>query len=132
MIRLKKGRTVRGRVVDHLGKPVKDVSVFAVRPSGMTLAGGRAVNSFDGEEDRTVRGVKTDSEGRFELALSVAEGKPRPDGDPTASARVTPGLVVSSAATRFLAGAVAGRGGRSGYSPSASHTSGNSLRHRRV
>src|SRR5262245_30131026 len=29
VIRLKKGRTVRGRVFDHLGKPVKDVSVFA-------------------------------------------------------------------------------------------------------
>ena len=33
VIRLKKGRTVRGRVVDHLGKPVKDASVFAVRPT---------------------------------------------------------------------------------------------------
>ena len=26
VIRLKKGRTVRGRVLDHLGKPVKDAS----------------------------------------------------------------------------------------------------------
>ncbi len=31
VIRLKKGRIVRGRVLDHLGKPVKDASVFAVR-----------------------------------------------------------------------------------------------------
>ena len=39
VIRLKKGRIVHGRVLDHLGKPVKDASVFAVRPNGMTLAG---------------------------------------------------------------------------------------------
>jgi len=98
VIRLKKGRTVRGRVLDHLGKPVKDASVFAVRSNGMTLAGGRAVNSFDGEEDRTVRGAKTDSEGRFELAVSVAPAQGRPAGDPPASAAATPGLAVSSPA----------------------------------
>ena len=97
VIRLKKGRTVRGRVLDHLGKPVKDASLFAVRPNGMTLAGGRAVNSFDGEEDRTVRGAKTDSEGRFELAVGVAPGQGRPAGDPPASA-AAPGLAVSSPA----------------------------------
>jgi hypothetical protein len=95
---MKKGRTVRGRVLDHLGKPVKDASVFAVRSIGMTLAGGRAVNSFDGEEDRTVRGAKTDAEGRFELALSVAKGMGRPAGDPQASAGATPGLAISSSA----------------------------------
>jgi hypothetical protein len=98
VIRLKKGRTVRGRVLDHLGKPVKDASVFAVRSNGMTLAGGRAVNSFDGEEDRTVRGARTDSEGRFELALSVAAGEGPPAGDPPASAGATPGLAISSPA----------------------------------
>ena len=98
MIRLKRGRTVRGRILDHLGKPVKDASVFAVRSIGLTLAGGRAVNSFDGEEDRTVRGAKTDSEGRFELALSVPAGQGRPAGDPPASSGHTPGLAVSSPA----------------------------------
>ena len=40
VIRLKKGRTVRGRVLHHLGKPVKNASLFAGRPNGMTLAGG--------------------------------------------------------------------------------------------
>jgi hypothetical protein len=98
VIRLKKGRTVRGRVLDHLGKSVKDASLFAVRPNGMTLAGGRAVHSFDGAEDRTVRGAKTDSEGRFELAVSVAAGQGRPAGNPPASAVATPGLAVSSQA----------------------------------
>jgi hypothetical protein len=98
VIRLKKGRIVRGRVVDHLGKPVKDASVFAVRSNGMTLAGGRAVNSFDGKDDRTVRGAKTDSEGRFELALSIAAGQGRRAGDPPASAGATPDLAISSPA----------------------------------
>jgi hypothetical protein len=98
VIRLKKGRTVRGRVLDSLGKPVKDASVFAVRSNGMTLAGGRAVNSFDGEEDRTVRGAKTDSEGRFELPVSVAAGQRSTAGDRPASAGDTPGLAVSSPA----------------------------------
>ena len=98
VIRLKKGRIVRGRVLDHLGKPVTDASLFAVRPNGMTLAGGRAVNSYDGEEDRTVRGAKTDSEGRFELAVGVASSKDRPAGDPPESAAARPGLAVSSPA----------------------------------
>src|SRR5262249_57260988 len=98
VVRLKKGRTVRGRVLDHLGKSVKDASVFAARPIGMTLAGGRAVHSFDGEEDPTVRGAKTDPEGRFELALSVAAGQGRPAGDPPPSAGATPGLAISSPA----------------------------------
>jgi hypothetical protein len=77
---------------------VKDASVFAVRSIGMTLAGGRAVNAFDGEEDRTVRGEKTDSEGRFELAVSVAARQSRPAGDRPASAGDMPGLAVSSPA----------------------------------
>jgi hypothetical protein len=100
VIRLKKGRTVRGRVLDHLGKPVKDASVFAARPNGMTLAGGRAVHAFDGEVDPTVRGAKTDSEGRFELAVSVPaeQTQRRPAGDPPASPGATPGLAVSSPA----------------------------------
>ncbi len=98
VIRLKKGRTVRGRVLDHVGKAVKDASVFAVRSTGMTLAGGLAVNSFDGEPDRTVRGAKTDSEGRFELAVSVAAGPHRPAGDAPESATRTPGLAFSSPA----------------------------------
>jgi hypothetical protein len=98
VIRLKKGRVVRGRVLDHLGNAVKDASVFAVRSTGMTLAGGKAVHAFDGEEDRTVRGAKTDSEGRFELALSVGPGKERPAGDDPASANATPGLAISSPA----------------------------------
>lgn len=71
VIRLKKGRNVRGRVLDHLGKPAQDVSVFGVRTTGLTLVGGKAIHSFDEKEDQTVRGTKTDAEGRFELAVGV-------------------------------------------------------------
>jgi hypothetical protein len=95
VIRLKKGRIVRGRVVDHLGKPVADVSVFAVRPMGMTLAGGRAVNSFDGEEDKTVRGARTGADGRFELAVSVAAEKESSADDSPSPTTAKPGLAVS-------------------------------------
>ncbi|MFN0053100.1 MAG: collagen binding domain-containing protein [Planctomycetales bacterium] len=104
VIRLKRGRTIRGRVLDHKDQPVKAVSVFAIRQTNMTLAGGKVVHSFDGEEDPTVRGVKTDDQGRFELPLgdpppmpsagdkenAAANGKPTP--------AVRPGLVVSSPA----------------------------------
>jgi hypothetical protein len=93
-----KVRTVRGRVLDHPGKPVNDASVFALRPNGMTLAGGRAVDSFDGEPNGTVPGAKTDSEGRFELVVCVAAAEGRPAGDPSASAAATPGLSISSSA----------------------------------
>jgi hypothetical protein len=95
---VKKGRTVRGRVFDHLGKPVKDATVFAVRSDGLTLAGGRAVNSFDGEANLTVHGVKTDSEGRFELTLGVAEGEGRPAGERPIAAGAAPSLAISSPA----------------------------------
>lgn len=105
VIRMKKGRTIRGRVLDHLGKPVKDASLFAVRPMGMTLAGGKAVHSYDGEEDPTVRGTKTDAEGRFVLSVSEA-AKPggadssakAPGAGPAPSAGGRPGLAISSPA----------------------------------
>jgi hypothetical protein len=105
VIRLKKGRTVRGRVLDHLGKPVKEASVFAIRSIGMTLAGGKGVHSYDGEEDPTVRGVKTDAEGRFELAVGDPPPPSRPAAEKTSSggnagpaAGGRSGLVVSSPA----------------------------------
>jgi hypothetical protein len=105
VIRLKKGRTVRGRVVDHLDKPVQGVSVFATRPIGMTLAGGKAVNSYDGEEDKTVRGVKTDAQGRFEISVGdapppsrAAPDKKAPDGNAAPPAERKSGLVVSTPA----------------------------------
>jgi hypothetical protein len=105
VIRLKKGRIVRGRVLDHQGNPVREASVFALRSIGLTLVGGRAVNSWDGGEDKTVRSVKTDADGRFEIAVGdppaanpVAAGRKPLGGDfgPASRADV-PGLAVSSA-----------------------------------
>ena len=100
VIRLKRGRVVRGRVLDHLGKPVKGASVFAARPHGMTLAGGQVVNSWDGQEDKSVRGVKTDAEGRFELPLTVAPEPAKPEAEAgevdSASKTRTPAFAVST------------------------------------
>jgi hypothetical protein len=62
----------------------------------MTLAGGRAVNSYDGEEDKTVRGAKTDADGRFELAVSVVPGSENSNDDPPAAAKARAGMAVSS------------------------------------
>ena len=129
VIRLKKGRTVRGRVLDHLGKPVKDASVFAVRAIGLTLAGGRAVNSFDGEEDRTVRGAKTDSEGRFRAGSQRCRGTGASGGRSGGIGRHHAGISRLEPGARRLAGAAAGGGCGSSHPPSVSHASGNPLRH---
>ncbi len=42
-IRLKRGPNVRGAVLDHAGKPVKDAAVFAIGPTGVNLAAGQAL-----------------------------------------------------------------------------------------
>jgi hypothetical protein len=96
VIRMKRGRIIRGRILDHLGKPVQGASVFAVRPHFMTLAGGKVVNSFDGTEDPSVRGVKSDEKGRFELPLTVPAEPAKADEDEPASKAVAPGFAISS------------------------------------
>lgn len=104
VIRLKKGRTVRGRVLDHLDKPVPGASVFAIRSLNLTLASGKAVHAFDGEEDKTVRSAKTDAQGRFEISVgdaptpNRAADKQGAEDKPAPKAGGTPGLVVSSPA----------------------------------
>jgi beta-lactamase regulating signal transducer with metallopeptidase domain/WD40 repeat protein len=65
LIRLKQGPRVRGVVLDHAGRPMKDAAVFAIGPTGLNLAGG---NSADNES----QGVRTDSEGRFEIMAGAA------------------------------------------------------------
>ena len=42
VIRLKRGPKVRGVVLDHAGKPLKDAAVYAIGPTGVNLAGGQA------------------------------------------------------------------------------------------
>ena len=64
-LRMKRGRWVRGRVIDHTGKPAEGVSVFAVDSRGINLGGGRAHNS------NRVRAM-TDKSGRFELVVGEA------------------------------------------------------------
>lgn len=66
VIRLKRGPKVRGVVLDHLGKPLKDAAVFAIGPTGLNLAAGHAVES-------EAEPVRTDAEGHFELPIGEAK-----------------------------------------------------------
>jgi hypothetical protein len=70
-IRLKRGPTVRGVVLDHAGQPVKDAAVFAIGPTSLNLAAGQAWR-HDGNDDKA-RPVRTDEQGRFELPTGEAK-----------------------------------------------------------
>ncbi len=52
------GPKVRGVVLDHTGKPLKDAAVFALGPTAVNLAAGKAI-------DNDAEPVRTDAEGRF-------------------------------------------------------------------
>lgn len=71
-LRLKRGRWVRGKVVDHEGKPAEGVSVYALGQRGINLAGGRALSTIGGNDDSRVRAV-TDASGRFEMTVGEAK-----------------------------------------------------------
>jgi hypothetical protein len=71
-VRLKRGRLVRGRVLDSQGQPVVGASVFAIGPTGLNLTGGKAWTSW-GELDSGPKPVLSDSEGRFELAAGDSQ-----------------------------------------------------------
>jgi hypothetical protein len=72
LVRLKRGRLVRGRVLNSTGQPVPGAAVFAIGPAGLNLAGGKAWTSW-GEEDPAPKSVLTDDAGRFELASGDAQ-----------------------------------------------------------
>ncbi len=72
VIRLKRGPTVRGVVLDHLGHPVQDAAVFAVGPTGINLAAGQASSSIGGS-DSGAQPVRTGADGRFELPAGDAK-----------------------------------------------------------
>ncbi|HZN35680.1 MAG TPA: hypothetical protein VFB80_17745, partial [Pirellulaceae bacterium] len=91
-LKLRRGRLVRGRVLDHAGKPVKGAAIFAIGPTGVNLAGGKAYSSW-GEADKTAKSVLTDDAGRFEI----------PAGDAKS-------LAVSGAAIDAWPGAIASEG----------------------
>jgi hypothetical protein len=66
MIRLRRGPKVRGIVLDHAGKPVKDAAVFALGPTGVNLSAGQA-------RDSEAEPVRTDADGRFEILIGEAK-----------------------------------------------------------
>ena len=71
-IRLKRGREIAGRVLDHKGDPLEGARVFAIGPTGLNLAGGRALSSV-GDGDDEAAGALTDAEGRFRLPAGEAK-----------------------------------------------------------
>ncbi|HUF62301.1 MAG TPA: carboxypeptidase-like regulatory domain-containing protein [Verrucomicrobiales bacterium] len=70
-LRLKRGRLVRGQVLDHRGDPVPGAAVYAVGPTGLNLAAGRAWTTW-GEPDEKAKPVTADENGRFELPAGAA------------------------------------------------------------
>ena len=70
-IRLKRGKLVRGVVLDHTGKPVKGAAVFAIGPTALYLSAGEAWRHW-GEKDDKAKPVHTDDEGRFALHAGEA------------------------------------------------------------
>jgi len=71
-IKLDRGKLLRGVVLDHTGKPLQRAAVFAVSPRQLNLAGGRAINSWDGKIDKRVSGVFTNDRGQFEMYTGSA------------------------------------------------------------
>ncbi len=69
VLRMKRGRSISGRVLDHAGKPVKNASLFVVGSRPMEITGEQALmNSSRGlVEDQSARRDSTDAEGRFTL-----------------------------------------------------------------
>ena len=68
-IRLRRGRLVTGRVLDHDGKPVHEAAVFAMNRS-LNLVGKKAMRSD--REDTSAMRVLTDKDGRFEIPIGEA------------------------------------------------------------
>jgi hypothetical protein len=71
-LRLKRGRTVRGKVLDHRGEPVAGAAVLAIGPTSLNLAGGKVWNHL-GDEDTAAKPATTNDAGEFEVAAGGAE-----------------------------------------------------------
>ncbi|MFO0868908.1 MAG: M56 family metallopeptidase [Pirellulales bacterium] len=72
VLRLQRGRLVRGSVFDAQGQPVPRATVWALGPTGLNLAGGQAWTTW-GEVDRVPQAVLTDAAGKFELPSGDAD-----------------------------------------------------------
>ena len=69
-IKLKPGRVVTGRVLDHDGKPVHEAAVFAMNRS-LNLVAKKAMQSEDREDTSALR-ILTSKDGRFEIPIGEA------------------------------------------------------------
>lgn len=68
-LKLRRGKSISGTVVDHEGNPVSDINVFAVSEAGLNLFQGEAWAY--GQKDPHTKPQQTDSQGNFsDLVLS--------------------------------------------------------------
>lgn len=69
VVRMKRGREISGRVLDHSGKPVKGASLFLVGSRPVDITGGKAManGAYGRREDKSVVRYSTDADGRFTL-----------------------------------------------------------------
>ena len=67
VIRLKRGKPIVGRVVDHEGNPVHKASVFPVSPRGLNLYEGQAHDRYMNRIDVKAKSVATDEKGQFKI-----------------------------------------------------------------
>lgn len=68
VLRMKPGKPIRGRIIDHEGRPVTGANVFAISPRGLNLYEGQAHDRYMNRVDPRAKSVATDKEGRFELS----------------------------------------------------------------
>jgi len=67
VIRLKRGKPILGRVVDHEGNPVHNANVFPVSPRGLNLYKGQAHDRYMNRVDAKAKSVATDDKGYFKI-----------------------------------------------------------------
>jgi len=72
-IRLKRGKPILGKIVDHAGKPVSGAKVFSISPRGLNLYGGNAHSRYDDAIDSRAKFVTSKADGSFELPSGGAD-----------------------------------------------------------
>ena len=71
-VKLRPGRWVQGRVLNHDGSPAVGASVFAVGKRGLNVDAGLAMRTMSQQEDKAALRATTDEQGKFELAVGEA------------------------------------------------------------
>lgn len=68
VLKMKPGKPITGRVVDHEGRAVAGIRVYTISPRRLNLFGGIALGAFDDKEDKRAKYVETQKDGFFKIA----------------------------------------------------------------